>query len=134
MTTSVNKKRNIGEIIAQIIFGLMFLIFGLNGFFHFIPMAPPTGLAGEYVGGLFKSGFFFPFLKGTEVICGILLIANRYVALALLVLAPIVINILLFHVFLASEGIIMTIVLVALLGFLAWSHRKSYSAVLSANA
>ena len=132
MSTNNVSKRSLGAKIAQVVLGLIFLVFGLNGFFNFIPMgSPPTGAAGDFVMGLFKSGYFLPFLKGIEVICGILLLVNRFATLALLILAPIIINILLFHTFLAHEGLPMAIVLVGLLGYLAWTRKEAYRHVLT---
>jgi putative oxidoreductase len=132
MNTLETSKRSLGAKIAQVLLGLIFLVFGLNGFLHFIPTPPPSGPSGDFAMALFKSGYFFPFLKGTEVICGILLLINRFSSLALLILAPIIINIFLFHAFLAPEGIIMSIVLVGLLGYLAWTKKETYKHVLAA--
>ncbi|HXA00989.1 MAG TPA: hypothetical protein VNW99_03315 [Cytophagaceae bacterium] len=132
MNTNSITKRSMGAKIAQIVLGLMFLVFGLNGFLHFIPAQPPSGAAGDFVMGLFKSGYFFPFLKGVEVVCGILLLVNRFVILALLILAPIIINIFLFHLFLGIEGLPMSIILIALLGYLAWTRKDAYKHVLAA--
>jgi hypothetical protein len=74
----------------------------------------------------------FPLIKGTEVIVGALLLTNRFVPLALVLLAPVIVNIVLFHAFLAPEGIAMAIVLVALQLFLAWTHRRAYRPLLAA--
>jgi putative oxidoreductase len=132
MENTATKKRNIGVIIAQVLLGLVFLVFGLNGFLHFIPTPPPQGPAGEFGMALYKSGYFFPFLKGTEVICGLLLLVNKFSTLALLILAPIVINILLFHAFLGPDGLPMSIIIVGLLAYLAWTKRETYKHVLTA--
>ena len=75
---------------ARLALGAIFTVFGLNGFLHFIPAPPPSGLAAVFVGGLGASGYFFPLLKGTAVAVGLLLLSNRFVPLALTVLAPIV--------------------------------------------
>jgi putative oxidoreductase len=132
MNTNNVSKRNLGAKIAQVVLGLIFLLFGLNGFFNFIPMgSPPTGAAGDFFTGLFKSGYFLPFLKGVEVTCGLLLLVNRFATLALLIIAPVIINILLFHTFLAPEGLPMALVLVGLLGYLAWTRKEAYRHVLT---
>ena len=127
------KTQKIADITTRILLGLIFFVFGLNGFLNFIPNEPPTDpkvLA--FVGGLFQSGYFFPFLKGTEVLIGIALLANRFTALALVILAPIVINILLFHTILAPEGAVMSIVITVLLGYQTWLHRDKYKGLLTA--
>jgi putative oxidoreductase len=129
-TTAAVTKRSLGAKIAQVVLGLVFLVFGLNGFLNFIPAPPPSGAAGDFATALFKSGYFFPFLKGTEVICGILLLSNRFATLALLILAPIIIHIVLFHAFLAPEGLAMGLILLGLLIYLAWTRRESYKHVL----
>jgi len=120
--------------LARIILGLAFVVFGLNGFLSFIPMPPLEGLAGELVGGLAASGYFFPLLKGTEVIVGLMLLSGRAVPLALAVLSPILINIVAFHAFLAPEGIGMGMLLLGLHLFVAWSYRDSFQGVLDIRA
>src|SRR5882672_11243662 len=91
---------------ARLLLGLVFTVFGLNFFFHFIPTpSPPPPRAAAFAGALFASGYLFPLLKTTEVVAGILLLAGRFVPLALAALAPIVINIVGFHLFLAPSGI-----------------------------
>lgn len=90
--------------IARILLGLLFLIFGLNGFFHFIHMPPPTGMAAQYYGVLFVTHYLvLVFLL--QVIGGALLLANRFVPLALVLLGPILVNILMFHSLMAPQGL-----------------------------
>src|SRR5689334_1283698 len=93
-------------LIARLLLGLIFFVFGLNGFLNFIPTPAdmPEKLK-AFSGGLMAAGYFFPLLKGTEVICGLLLLTGRFVPLALVVLAPIVLNIFLTHLFLAPSGL-----------------------------
>jgi len=96
----------IAVLIARILLGLLFAVFGLNGFLHFIPQPPPTGLAGQYIGALFVSHYLVVVFL-LELIGGLLLLANRFVPLALVLLGPVIVNILLFHAFLAPEGLPM---------------------------
>jgi uncharacterized membrane protein YphA (DoxX/SURF4 family) len=119
---------------ARVLLGLIFFVFGLNFFLHFIPQPPPTGPAGAFAGAMFATGYLFVVLKVIEVVSGALLIAGRFVPLVLAVLAPIVINILLFHGFLAPAGIPLAIVILALELFLAWSYRSVYRPMLAARA
>ena len=101
--------------IARIVLGLLFTVFGLNGFLHFIKMAPPTGqLAGQYMGALFLSHYLVVVFL-LQLIGGVLLLVNRYVPLALVLLGPVVVNIVLFHSTMAPEGLPM-----ALLATLLW--------------
>jgi hypothetical protein len=120
---------------ARVLLGLVFFAFGLDGFLHFVPQPDPSTMPPGSValaGALMASGYMFPLIKGTEVVVGALLLANRFVPLALVLLAPVMVNIVLFHAFLAPAGIGLTIVLVALQLFLAWTHRSAYRPLLTA--
>src|SRR5215472_12337915 len=122
------------RLIARILLGLIFTVFGLNGFFHFLPQPPMSGPPAAFVGALFASGYFFPLLKGTEVISGALLLSGRLVPLALTLLAPVIVNIVAFHAFLAPSGLPLPILIVALELFLAWSYRSAFRPVLRVRA
>src|SRR4051794_5111070 len=115
--------------IARVVMGLIFFGAGLFGFinhFAFPPDLPPNLHA--FVTGMAASSYFFPLLKGTEVICGLLLIVGAFVPLVLVVLAPIILNIFLTHLFLAPSGLPMAIVLGALEIYLAF-FAKPYSPI-----
>jgi len=96
----------IAALIARILLGVIFLVFGLNGFFHFIPQgAPPTGLAGQFMDVLMASHYAaFVFLL--QVLCGFLFLVGLYVPLALTLIAPVIVNILLFPVLMNPAGIL----------------------------
>src|SRR5690349_4824315 len=94
--------------IARILLGLMFFVFGLMGLLNLIQPPPDTPIP-EFAIAMAKTGYMFQFIKGTEVIVGFLLLINRFVPLALAIIAPIVINIVAFHVFLAPPGTGMAI-------------------------
>jgi uncharacterized membrane protein YphA (DoxX/SURF4 family) len=117
---------------ARVLLGLVFFVFGLNGFLHFIPQPPPTGPAATFFGGLVASGYFLPLLKGTETAAGAALLLGRYVPLALTVLAPVVVNIVAFHAFLAPAGLPLALVVLALEIALARSYRGAFRSVLRA--
>ena len=119
---------------ARIVLGLIFTVFGLNGFFHFLPLPELSEEAGAFMGALAATGYMFPLIKLTEVVGGVMLLAGRFVPLGLTLLAPVVVNILLFHLVLDPAGMIMTVVLVVLQIFLAWAYRGSFTGVLSAGA
>jgi hypothetical protein len=116
---------------VRILMGLMFFIFGLNGFLHFLPMPPMEGEAAEFIGLLMTSKLFFV-IKTMEVACAILLLWNQYTTIAYLLLAPIIFNIFWFHVTLAPQGAPMGILLLAMEGFLLWSNKKAYLPLLKA--
>jgi putative oxidoreductase len=103
----------IAVLIARILLGLLFTVFGLNGFLHFIPMQPPTGLAGQYMGALFVSHFLVVVFL-LQLIGGVLLMVNLFVPLALMLLGPVLVNILLFHTFMAPEGLPMVLFAIVL--------------------
>ncbi len=94
----------IAVLIARILLGLIFVFFGLNGFLHFLPSPPIPGLAGQYLGALVASHYVLA-ISGLQVIGGILMLAGRYVPIALIILGPIIVNILLFHATMAPAGI-----------------------------
>jgi putative oxidoreductase len=99
--------------IARYLAGVIFLVFGLNGFLHFIPLPPPSGVAGQFMGALFVS-HYLTLIFGLQVIAAVLLLANRYVPLALAVLAPVIVNILCFHALMAPSGLPLAIVVAVL--------------------
>ena len=92
--------------VARVLMGLSFLVFGLNGFLHFIPQPKqpmPEG-AMAFGGALMNSGYMFPMVTGTQLLVGVLLLLNRFVPLALALMAPVVVNIVAFHIFLEPSG------------------------------
>jgi hypothetical protein len=119
---------------ARVLLGLVFTVFGLNGFLHFLPQPPMSGPPADLFGAFVASGYLLALIKGTEVAVGVLLLANRFVPLALTVLAPVVVNIVAFHLFLAPSGLALPVVILALGVFLAWSYRASFAPVLAARA
>jgi hypothetical protein len=122
------------KTLARLLLGAAFTVFGLNGFLHFIPMPAPSGLAAVYMGGLAATGYMFPLIKGTEVVAGLLLLGNRFVPLALTVLAPVVVNIVAFHAFLAPAGLGLPLVLTALGIYLAYTERSVFAPLLQARS
>ena len=118
--------------IARTVLGLAFLVCGLNGFLQFLPQPPMSGPAGDFAGAMAATGYLFPLVKGIEVMTGVLLLVDRYVPLALTILAPVVVNIVAFHAFLAPAGLVLPLVLTALGVYLAYAHRDSFAPVLRA--
>tara|TARA_B100001123_G_scaffold444366_1_gene593000 strand:+ start:757 stop:1128 length:372 start_codon:yes stop_codon:yes gene_type:complete len=117
--------------LARLLLGLVFVLFGLNGFFDFIPLEAPAGEAGAFLGALGASGYLLPLIKITEIVAGALLLANRHVTLATLMLAPIVINILAFHVFLDNSGMLMAVAVSALEGYMLYENRNNLKQLLN---
>ncbi|HTO06782.1 MAG TPA: DoxX family membrane protein [Myxococcota bacterium] len=117
---------------ARILLGAVFFVFGLNKLLHFIPQPPITGPAAEFMGALIASGYFLPLLAATEIVSGLALLTGRYVPLALVLLAPVVVNIVAFHTFLAPAGLPVALVVLALEVFLASQYRSAFRSVLRA--
>jgi hypothetical protein len=116
---------------AQLLLGLIFTVFGLNGFLHFIPMPPPSGIAGQFLGALFVSHYLVV-VFALQLAAGVLLLANRYVPLALTVLGPIVANIVLFHVLMAPEGLPLAIVTTVLWAVAFFRVRSAFAGIFQA--
>jgi len=121
----------IAIIIARVLLGLMFVVFGLNGFLHFIPGAPPPGPAGAFVGAMFQSGYFQA-VAVFQIAGGALLLSGRYIALGLTLLGPVIVNILFFHIFLEPTGLPIAIVVSCLALFLLWACRDRFAPILKA--
>ena len=118
---------------ARILMGLMFLVFGLNGFLHFIPQpkeAMPPAVT-SFMGGLMGTHYMFPLIFGTQALVGALLLLNCFVPLALAFIAPVIVNIICFHTFLMPSTIGPGIVVLVLELYLAWSYRKYFSPMLA---
>jgi hypothetical protein len=121
---------------ARVLFGLVFFVCGLNGFLNFLPQ-PSTPMpegAVTFGSALLQTGYMFPLIKGTEVLASILLLSNRFVALALVLLAPVTVNIFAFHAFLTPGQAGFAAVLLAIHLLLAWSRRSAYRPLLVARA
>ena len=119
---------------ARIFLGLVFTVFGLNFFLHFLPTPPaPPARAAAFAGALFASGYLFPLLKTTEVVAGLLLLSGRFVPLALAVLAPIVVNIVGFHLILAPSGAPLALAVLAAELCVSWTYRAAFAPMLRAH-
>ena len=120
----------IATIIARVLLGLIFVVFGSNAFLHFLPMPPlPQGVAGEYLHAFFASGYVYV-IGGFQVIGGLLLLIGSFVPLGLTILAAIIINIWCFHLLMAPEGVPPAVVVTILELFLVWSYRASFAGIL----
>jgi putative oxidoreductase len=117
--------------ISRFLLALVFTIFGLNGFLHFIPMPPPTGVAAQFMGAMFVSKYLL-FVFTIQLIAGVLLFSNRYVPLALTLLAPVIVNILLFHVLMNPAGLGLAIFVAILWGVLFASVRSAFAGIFQA--
>ena len=117
-------------IIVRVLLGLMFAVFGANGFFHFMgPIPEMPGHAGAFMGALLHSGYIYV-IAALQVLGGLcLLIGSRFTAPGLMLLGPVIVNILLFHIFLEPKGLPMAIVICVLALFLLWVYRYKFPAI-----
>ncbi len=121
----------VAVLIARILLGLLFFVFGLNNILHFMKMAMPTGDAGIYLGVLASHGIM-SFVGVLMVIAGLLLLVGRFVPLALVILGPLIVNILMFHFMIAHFGAAPGLVALVLELFLIWAYRVSFRGLFDA--
>jgi putative oxidoreductase len=117
--------------VARYLAGVIFLVFGLNGFLHFIPLPPPSGVAGQFMGALFVS-HYLTLIFALQVIGAVLLLANRYVPLALAILAPVIVNILSFHALMAPSGLPLALFVTVLWALVFLHVRSAFAALFQA--
>jgi putative oxidoreductase len=115
----------IAVLIARILLGLLFLVFGLNTFLHFIPMQLPPGDGGTLMGLMFQHGWF-NFIGLLYVIGGALVLIGRFVPLGLVILGPIIVIILLYHCTFDPKGIGIGLIVAILAIFLIWAYREHF--------
>jgi putative oxidoreductase len=114
-------------LIARAFLGLIFVVFGLNGFLNFLSMGPmPTGLAGQFMGALFLSHYYWV-VAALQVVGGALLLVNRFVPLALVLLGPVIVNIICYHVFLNPSGAVPAAVVTVLWLIVFYGNRQHFS-------
>jgi uncharacterized membrane protein YphA (DoxX/SURF4 family) len=118
-------------VIARILLGLMFIIFGSNFFLNFIPMPPPPpGLAGDYFKVFATSGYMYV-VGAMQLLSRLLLLIGRFVPLALTILAAMIFNIWTFHILMNPQGLFPMAILVMVLElFLVWSYRDRFAGIL----
>src|SRR6058998_3727491 len=112
--------------IARYLAGVIFLVFGLNGFLNFIPLPPPGGIAGQFMGALYASHYLWV-IFAFQLVAGVLLLVNRYVPLAVAMLAPVIVNILSFHVLMALSGLPLAVFVALLWAVIFIDVRPAFS-------
>ena len=119
----------ITSLVARYLLGFIFLVFGLNGFLHFIPTPPPSGAAGDFMIALFESHYLVIIFL-LQLIPAVLLLVNRFVPLALTLLAPVIVNIVCFHALMAPSGLPMALFVTALWVLVAYGVRSAFAGLL----
>jgi putative oxidoreductase len=120
----------IAALIARILLGLLFLVMGLNGFFHFLKGPIPPGPAGEFVTAI-STTHYWVVIFGVQAIGGLLLLVNRYVPLGLVILGPVIVNILCFHAFMAPQGLPGAVVVAILWTIVALRNKQYLAGILA---
>src|ERR1700724_1302483 len=114
--------------IARYLAGVVFLVFGLNGFMNFIPLPPPGGTAGQFMAALYASHYLWV-IFALQVIAAVHLLVNRYVPLAMAVLAPVIVNILSFHALMAPSGLPLALFVAVLCAVIFVNVRPAFAAL-----
>ncbi len=115
-------------LIVRLLLGLTFFVFGLNGFLSFIPTPPLEGVAGVFIGALASSHYLY-LVCGVELIAGVLLLINRFVPLALAMLAPVLANILVYHLTMQMSGLPLAVITTILWAILVWRWRAHFTSL-----
>jgi putative oxidoreductase len=121
-----NQVMKTASVVARYLAGVIFLVMGLNGYLHFIPFPPPPGIAGQFMDALYVSHYLWV-IFAFQVIAGVLLLANRYVPLAVAVLAPVIVNILTFHATMAPSGLPLALFVAVLWALIFVDVRPAFS-------
>ena len=112
--------------IARYLAGVIFLVMGLNGFLNFIPLPPPGGIAGQFMGALYASHYLWV-IFAFQLLAAVLLLVNRYVPLALAMLAPVIVNILVFHFLMAPSGLPLAVFVAVLWALIFVNVRPAFA-------
>lgn len=118
------------NLVLRVLLGLILLTFGLNKFLQFMPMPDMPEPAGELMGAFMASGYLMKMIAVTEIVTGVLLISGFFVPLALVLLAPLSVNIILFHIFLAPAAILPGLIVATLNLYLLFVYKKRYDPLL----
>jgi hypothetical protein len=117
----------IAALIARLLLGLAFVVFGANGLHPFLPNPGlPPGIPGQFAGAMIAS-HYMQVVAALQLLGGLLLLVNRYAVLGLTILGPIIVNILLFHILMLSMGISIALFITVLWCIVAWWHRKYFA-------
>jgi len=119
------------NLVARLLLGLIFVVFGLNGFLHFLPQPMPDGLAKQYITALAATAYI-NFVFAIQLIAGLLFLVDRFVALALTLIAPVIVNILLFHAYMNPGGILPGTLVTIFWIIVFIQHRAAFTGIFRA--
>jgi uncharacterized membrane protein YphA (DoxX/SURF4 family) len=117
----------IATVAARVLLGLMFVVFGSNIFLHFIPMPPMPDTPATQFGKILMESHYMLVVGGLQLVGGLLLLIGRFVPLGLVLLGPVIVNILLFHIFLEPSNLAPGVVAAILALFLLWRYRANFA-------
>jgi hypothetical protein len=116
----------IATIIARLLLGLVFTVFGSNTFLHFIPMPPMSGPGGDFITAMLTTHYVYV-VGFCQVAGGLILLIGRYVPLGLTLLGPVIVNILTYHICMDPKGLPMALIVAVLALFLLWRYRANFA-------
>lgn len=122
----------IAVIIVRVLMGLLFLFASIIVLFNLVPQPELTGKVKIFMDGVNASGYLLPLIKITELLCGIAFVAGRFVPLATVVIAPVIVNIFFFHAFVDTSGLPVAVFLVLANIFLAYANWDKFKPLLEA--
>lgn len=122
----------IATIIVRVLLGLLYAFSAIVVLFNLVKAPEPTGAVKTFMDGMMATKYLLPLVKITELVCGLLLISGRFVPLATVMIFPVTINIFLFHIFVAPEGVVTGVIVLVMNLFLAYACRKNYEGLLTA--
>ncbi len=120
------------NLVVRILLGVMMVIFGLNKFMGFMPMPPLPEAANDFFGALGKSGYLLNVVGAVELITGVLFLLNKYTALAAVILFPVMLNALMFHIFLAPGAIAPALLAIVMNIVVLFANKDKYNSMLQA--
>ena len=118
----------IAVLVARILLGLLFLVFGLNGFLNFLHAPMPPGPAGQYM-TLLGPTLYMHFVFVVQIVGGVLLLSGQFIPLALILLGPVIVNILLFHISMEPAGLPPGLLAAVLWFIIFFGVRRAFAGV-----
>ena len=123
----------IAVLISRILLGLIFVFFGVNGYLNFLHAPMPTGQAGQYMGVMFGS-FYMYFVSLVQLVGGVLLLSGQFIPLALVLLGPVLVNVLLFHISFQPAGLPPALLSTVLWLIIFFGYRRAFAGVFAQKA
>jgi putative oxidoreductase len=123
----------IAVLIARILLGLIFVFFGVNGYLNFLHAPMPTGQAGQYMGVMFGS-FYMYFVSLVQLVGGVLLLSGQFIPLALVLLGPVLVNVLLFHISFQPAGLPPALLSTVLWFIIFFGYRRAFAGIFAQKA